>query len=62
MKYILCMYDLEGKLLATRRWACLGCGARHMSKVAPCCMRQATQEGKIVRQNALYVKIAKKVK
>jgi hypothetical protein len=56
------MYDLDGKLLTTRLWSCLGCGAKHMPKDTPACLRKANKNGDIVRKNPSFEKIEKRVK
>jgi len=56
------MYDLDGKLLATRKYSCLGCGWKHAPKNTPACCRKANAEGTIVRKNASFIAIEKKIK
>ena len=62
MKYCVCMYDLGGKLLATRKYSCLGCGWKHAPKDTPACLRKANKNGEIVRRNPSFIKIKKKIK
>ena len=62
MKYCVCMYDLNGKLLATRKYSCLGCGWRHAPKTTPACLRKANEKGEIVRKNPRFIAIEKKIK
>lgn len=62
MKYCICMYDLDGKLLATRKYSCLGCGWKHAPKNTPACCRKANATGDIVRKNASFIAIEKKIK
>lgn len=62
MRYCLCLYDNDGKLLGTRLWACIGCAWRHAPQYTPACVRKANKNGEIVKENDSFTKIKKKVK
>jgi len=62
MKYFVCMYDLNGKLIGTRRYSCLGCGWKHAPKTTPSCLRKGSVDGIIVRKNLSFIEIEKKIK
>lgn len=61
MKYVTCLYDLEGKLIGTRKWSCLGCAKKRMAKTTPACVREATQDGTVVYENKYFKKIKRKI-
>lgn len=57
MKYCLCIYDIDGKLVHTSFWACRGCAARHMKSGSPCCVRKGSRDGEVVTFNKPYKNI-----
>lgn len=59
MKYCLCMYDLNGDLIGTRLWSCMGCGWKHAPKDTPACMRKRSRDGDIVRCNPSFTALLK---
>ena len=61
MKFCVCIYDLDGKLLGTRLWSCVGCGWRHAPRDTPACLRKGNKDGVIVKENPSFTKIKKKV-
>jgi len=62
MRYCVCLYDLEGKLLGVRCFSCLGCGWKQAPKDTPACLRKGNAGGAIVRRNAPFMEIEKKIK
>jgi len=61
LKYVLCLYDLDGKLMVSRAFSCGGCASKRIPKT-PACVRQGDAEGKIVKSNAAFKAIQDKVK
>jgi hypothetical protein len=55
--YVICLYDLKGKLLSHRKVRCGGCGAKRMPKTTPACVRYNSTSGKIFKSNAHFKKI-----
>ena len=62
MRHCLCLYDLDGKLLEIKCFSCLGCGWKHAPLTKPACMRRGNVNGEIVRRNAAFIAIEKKIK
>ena len=56
MKYCVCLYDRDGKLIGKTIWSCFGCAKKRAAKLAPCCIRNGNPSGNILWKNELYKK------
>jgi len=54
-KYCICMYDLDGKLIAKRCLSCKGCAKKHMPKDTPACVRGGGENGHIYYKNQAFI-------
>ena len=54
MSYYLCLYDLEGKLITSRKFGCGGCAKKKIPKLSPACLREGSVTGKVIKSNDMF--------
>lgn len=60
--FVICLYDLKGKLVSHRKVRCGGCGAKRMPKMTPACIRHGSTTGKIWKKNKYFSEIEHLIK